>query len=140
MKALSIRPPWAYMVIYGIPYGIEVKNPDGSSSVKDSGRVVLKNLENRNWALPKNFALPQRIYVHCSTRYDPIEEVLDFFRKLGLPYGSAMMMYSNRLPRGAILGEVTITKQVTKSENPWFTGPYGYVLADPLPFEKTDFM
>lgn len=125
------------MVIYGIPFGVEVKNPDGSSSVKDSGKVILKNLENRNWPLPKNFELLQRIYVHVSKRDDPIEEVLDFcVKKLKLPAMSIMMMYSNLLPRGAIIGEVTITGQVTESKNPWFTGKYGYILEDPKPYRK----
>jgi hypothetical protein len=137
MKALSIRPPWGYMVIYGVPYGIEVKNPDGSSSVKDSGKVILKNIENRGWALPKDFTLPQRIYIHISTRPVLIEEALDFcVGKLGLPIFPIMLMYSTFAPRGVIIGEVTITGQVTESENPWFTGKYGFVLADPKPYEK----
>jgi len=135
MKALSIRRPWAYMIIYGIPYAVSVQNPNGSTSLENSGKVILKNIENRNWALPQGFSLPQRIYVHIGTREDPIEEVLNLFHKLGLPYGSAMMMYSNLLPRGAIIGEVTITEQVTESKNPWFTGKYGFVLADPKPYE-----
>jgi hypothetical protein len=134
MKALSIRPPWAYMIVYGIPYGVAVKNPDGSSSVKDSGKVVLKNIENRNFPLPKSLELPQRICVHCSTREDPIEEVLEIFHKIGLPYGSAIMMYSKLLPHGAIIGEVTITAQATESKNPWFTGRYGYLLENPVPY------
>lgn len=135
MRALSIRRPWAYMIIYGIPYGISVKNPDGSSRVEDSGKVVLKNLENRDWVLPKGFELPQRIYIHVGKKEAPIEEVLDIFHKLGLPFFSAMMMYSNQLPKGAIIGEATITEQVTKSKNPWFTGKYGFILADPKPYK-----
>lgn len=47
-----------------------------------------------------------------------------------------MMLYSNLLPRGVIIGEVTITEQVTESKNPWFTGKYGFVLADPKPYKK----
>ena len=135
MKALSIRQPWAYMIIYGIPYGVEVKNPDDSSRIEDSGKVILKNCENRDWALPKGFELPQKIYVHVGKKKAPIEEVLDLFHKLELPFFSAIMMYSNLLPSGAIIGEITITEQVIKSENPWFTGKYGFLLAEPKPYE-----
>ncbi len=39
-------------------------------------------------------------------------------------------------PRGGIVGIATITDVVRASEDPWFVGPYGWVLQDihPLPF------
>lgn len=138
MKALSIRPPWAYFVIYDIPYGVAVDNDDGSQRVEDSGKVVLKNVENRNWPLPKDFKLPQRVYVQVSTKPDPIEAVMDICcKKLGLPYGSIIMGYSTKLPRGAIIGEVDITGCVTDSKSPWAAkGQYHFVLSNPKPYEK----
>ena len=34
---------------------------------------------------------------------------------------------------GGIVGAVTIVDCVTESDSPWFTGPYGWCLADPTP-------
>ena len=132
MKALSIKPPWAYYIIYGIPFCVAVNNQDGTQRVEDSGKVILKNIENRKWPLPANFQLPQRIYVHVGKQQDDITSVMEFtVVKLGMPAYSIITSYSRRFPRGAIIGEVDIVDCVTVSDNPWFTGPYGFVLANP---------
>jgi hypothetical protein len=47
MKALSMSRPWAWLVAKG-----------------------WKDIENRKWPLPKNFILPQRIYIHAAKSYD----------------------------------------------------------------------
>lgn len=132
MRILSIKPPWAYYIIYGVPYGVEIKSPNGSTSVKDSGKVILKDIENRDWPIPTWFKLPQRIQVHVGKREDPIEGALDLAHKIGLPYGSIMLSYSKFLPRGAIIGEVDIIGCVSKSQSPWFVGRYGFVLRNPV--------
>ncbi len=131
MKALSIRPPWAYYIIHGIPYSVPVDNGDGSTSLKMADKVIIKNIENRNWAIPEHFKLPQRIYVHCGKKEDNFEDVLNFTMKLGLPVLSILMSTSKRLPRGAIIGEVDIVDCVTESKSPWFVGKYGFVLSNP---------
>jgi len=136
MKALSIRPPWAYYIIHGIPYGVSVDHGDCSSHVEDSGRLILKNIENRDWAVPSWLLLPCRIQVHVGKREDDIESVLGFcVGKLGLPAFSIIMSYSKRLPRGAIIGEVDIVDCVQESKSPWFVGKYGFVLANPQLYE-----
>ena len=137
MKALSIKPPWAYYIIYGVPFGVAVDNPDGSQRIEDSGKVILKNIENRTWPPPSDFQLPQRVYIHVGKKEDDIKAVLDFaVSKLGLPAMSIIMSYSKLWPRGAIIGEVDIVECVTESKNRWFVGPYGFVLANPLAYEK----
>jgi len=137
MKALSIRPPWAYYIIYGIPYGIAVDNGDGTQRVEDSGKVILKDVENRGWAVPSWFKIPQRIQVHVGKREDDIESVMQFcIGKLHLPVFSILASYSKNLPRGAIIGEIDITGCVTESKSPWFAGKYGFILANPVPYEK----
>ena len=138
MKALSVRRPWAYMILVGIPLYEAVDLGGGKSTVKYSGKNLLKNIENRSRQLPKSFELPQRIYIHVSRHDEPLTEALmDFmFRRLGISPIGFMSMYCDVCRRGVLAGEVTITEQVTKSDNPWFTGPYGYVLAAPLVFEK----
>lgn len=132
MKALSIKPPWAYYIIYGIPYGVSVDNGDGTTSVKDSGKVIIKDVENRDWPIPQRFKLPQRVYVHVGKKEDDIDTVMSFtVGKLHLPAFSIMMSYSKRLPRGAIIGEVDIVACCEKSASPWFVGKYGFLLANP---------
>ena len=79
-----------------------------------------KNIENRTWPLP-NLMYNRRIYVHAGKKFDP-----DVLLKQPIP--------QERL--GAILGEVTITGCVTESTNPWFCGPYGFLLADPEGYDE----
>ncbi len=135
--ALSIKAPWAYYIIYGIPFGVAVANGDGSQSVEDSGKVILKDIENRDWAIPAWFKLPQRIMVHVGKTEDKIEGVLDLtVGKMKLPAFPIMMSYSRKLPRGALIGEVTITGCVERSASPWFVGKYGFTLANPVLYEK----
>jgi len=137
MKALSIKPPWAYYIIGGIPYGVSVDNGNGTTRVEDGGKVILKDIENRNWAVPQWLKLPQRIQIHVGKREDNIEAVMDLtVGKLGLPAFSIMMSYSKRLPRGAIIGEVDLVDCVTESKSPWFIGKYGFVLRNPVAYSK----
>jgi len=137
MKALSIRPPWAYYIVYGITYGISVDNGDGTTRVEDSGKVIIKDIENRDWPIPQWFKLPQRIYIHVSKTQDNFDDVVDFtVGKLKLPMFSILSSYSKLLPRGAIIGEVDIVECVTQSKSPWFVGDYGFVLKNPKPYDK----
>lgn len=93
MRALSIKQPWADLILY-------------------QG----KDIENRSWRLPPHM-VGQRIYVHAGKRADP---------DCSPP--------PERL--GAILGEVTIVGCVTSHHSEWFVGPYGFVLADPKPYQE----
>ena len=78
-----------------------------------------KDIENRSWRLP-NHMVGQRIHVHAGKRLD--RATLDFFN---------MTVPAERL--GALLGTVKITGCVTESDSEWFSGPYGFTLADPAP-------
>ena len=135
MKALSIRQPWAFLILAGIPELVPVPVPDRPTShtLEPTGRLALKDVENRKWSLPKGFDLPQRIYVHASLRVD---NCLDALFKMGVPPMFALAGFSPQLAkRGAIVGEVDITGCVTESNSPWFSGPYGFTLANPKPYK-----
>lgn len=134
MMALSVRPPWAYTIIYGMPVYKAVSDGKGISHIENDERRLFKNIENRTWPLPKKFQLPQRVVIHVGTRED--NEALDWMLKIGLSPAASMLMHSKLLPRGAFLGEVDVIDCVTKSKNPWFMGPYGFVLANPMPYAK----
>lgn len=71
-----------------------------------------KDIENRGWpAKRRGWIL---IHAGVTTAEDP-----DLIRAKGLPLGG-------------IVGLVRITGCVTASVSPWFVGPFGFTLADPL--------
>lgn len=122
MKALSVKQPWAWLICKGY-----------------------KDIENRNWRIGRKKApyynadyhleLPMRIYIHASKSHDEIcNDTFDFIRKArGNPYGDGLEW---RGDFGAIIGEVDIVDCVTESKSPWFVGKYGFVLANPILYEK----
>jgi hypothetical protein len=108
MIALSIRQPWAWMILH-----------------------AGKDIENRTW--PTRFR--GRVLVHASKGMTRIEheDALDFARGC-IPVGSDIL---SRLPfinieRGGIVGSVEIVDCVTRSDSPWFMGEYGFVLRNPV--------
>lgn len=106
MKALSIRQPWAWLIVNGH-----------------------KDIENRSW--PTRFRGP--VLIHASkrmTREEYHDAGLLCFR-LGVP-----MPDFDELERGGIVGIATITGCSDNSLSPWFFGKFGFELADakPMPF------
>lgn len=109
MKTLSIRQPWAWLILHGG-----------------------KDIENRSW----HTSIRGRILIHASkgmTR-DEYEnaafDASDINPDLKLPP-------FEELERGGIVGEVTITDCLPRSSSPWHNpGCFGFVLKDaqPLPF------
>lgn len=106
MKVLSIRQPWTYCIM-----------------------SMGKDIENRTW--PMKFR--GRVLLHAAqgmTRdeYEECSAIVDSIcpSSAGLPVFEA-------LQRGGIVGSIEITGCVTKSDSPWFFGPYGFVLANPQP-------
>lgn len=110
MKAISLMQPWAWLMVNGY-----------------------KDIENRKW----NTSFRGPVLVQASKTFDndsmvfirailkQLEEAGDF--KVTLP---------DKFDMGGIVGMFNITKVVTESDNPWFFGPYGFVVkeAKPLPF------
>lgn len=129
MKALSIRQPWAWLICAGY-----------------------KDIENRNWAIgcnvPPGYAvvnfktpLPSRIYVHASgTRARANLELNMAFSIIERVYGFSKgetieANYKSNKALGAIIGEVDIAGCVEESTSPWFVGPYGFTLTNPVLYE-----
>ena len=104
MRALSIRQPWAWLVVSGY-----------------------KDVENRTWAT----RFRGRVYVHAGRAAMPAGSFPaqeEYIRRAGI-------WIPEDLPRGAIVGEVDIVDCVELAESPWFCGPYGWVVAEPLRYE-----
>lgn len=107
MKALSIRQPWAWLII--------------NSS---------KDIENRSWHT--NYR--GRFLVHAAKGMTR-EEYADGYR-LALECGVTDLPRFDDLQRGGIIGSVELVDSVDHSGSPWYGGQKGFVLRDPqfLPF------
>ncbi len=105
MKALSIRQPWASLILR-------------------QG----KDIENRDWSTKYR----GRILIHAAKgcTYREFEDALCFARKA---LGRTISADQKTIQRGGIIGSVEIVDCVSASESPWFMGKYGFVLRDPRP-------
>lgn len=106
MKALSIRQPWAWLIIHGG-----------------------KDIENRNWRT--EFRGKFLIHAAKGCTKDEYENVAYFAKGLGI-----LIPSMKDLNRGGIIGTAEITDCVRRSDSPWFFGKFGFTLsnAKPIPF------
>jgi len=107
MKAISVRQPWAWLLIHGG-----------------------KDIENRDW--PTGFR--GRIAIHAAKGMtvqewqDAADFVADFDEHL-----ANRIPGPHVLVRGAIIGTMELQNCVARSYSPWFQGKYGFMLSDPQP-------
>jgi len=106
--ALSIRQPWAYLIIHGY-----------------------KDIENRNWPLPAHM-IGQRIYVHAPSKED--HEAYKWLEAKRYFNSIPRFVINFPLVFSAIIGEVDIIEGTFKSDSPWFDGNYGFILANPVAY------
>ena len=110
LLCLSIRQPWAHMILH---HG--------------------KDIENRTWPT----RVRGRILIHASkgmTRAE-WEDAWDFAaEECGVMQPRIMM---GDMLRGGIVGAVEIVDCVQRSDSHWFGGPWGFVLRNPQPLEFT---
>lgn len=115
MKALSIRQPWAWLILH-----------------------AGKDMENRSWST----RIRGRVLIHAGQGMSVREylEARDFVRELLAEAGEVQALMRpgwfppvDQFQRGGIVGSVEIVDCVQRSASPWFCGPYGFVLRDPKP-------
>ena len=113
MKALSIRQPWAWLILNA---GKDIENRDWRTAQR--GRVLVHAAKGMTLAEYRN-GIDTLAEAKMSNRADRVV--------LPLP---------EELERGGIVGSVEIVDCVHRSASPWFFGEYGFVLANPqhLPF------
>lgn len=109
MKALSIRQPWAWLIVNGY-----------------------KPVENRTWRT----RFVGRVFVQSGKTmtkadYEACRIFIDGFTNIELPGFDYL-----RPECGGIVGETRVFGCVEELDSPWFTGPFGFLLRDsrPLPF------
>lgn len=112
MKCISIRQPWAWMIIH-----------------------AGKDIENRDWYT----GYRGRVLVHAAkgmTRAE-WEDAWDFAHGSGAsPKAVEAGINLHNIERGGIIGSVEIVDCVQSHPSRWFMGRYGFVLRNPiaLPF------
>ena len=106
MKALSIRMPWAYLIAKGI-----------------------KDIENRS----RPISYRGKILIHAGAKFDKdsLQWLIDHKEYMPEYVAWRIAWLIMTWNRGMIIGEVDIVDCVTNHSSPWFTGDYGYVLANP---------
>jgi hypothetical protein len=125
MQALSLRQPWAWLMI----------RPDlktMTERVRASETGILKQVENRPWNCLKR----ETVLVHASSSMPAWyhAEAAKFART---NFGIIVPDRDDpQLQLGGIIGRFEIYDCVASSKDPWFFGPYGILVRDatPLPF------
>lgn len=103
MRAISLRQPW--------PWAILCLPPD-----------IRKEVENRTWKTK----LRERVLLHASKKYD--HEGAKWIRKtFGVDVPGPKC-----LPLGGFVGSVEIIDCVEELDLEWFSGPFGFVLRNPI--------
>jgi hypothetical protein len=112
MLALSIRQPWAWFILHG-------------------GKPV----ENRRWRT----RVRGRVLLHAAKGMTTAEywAAIDFVRNVARKGQDWPAPPSPQtIARGGIVGSADLIDCVNHHDSPWFSGPYGFVLANvqPVPF------
>jgi hypothetical protein len=107
--ALSVRQPWAWAIIH-----------------------AGKDIENRSWqAINHGLRHRGRIAIHASKGMTR-DEYGDANETICKITGRAHIPPARNLLRGCIIGSVEVIDVVRESKSPWFFGPRGLVLRDPI--------
>jgi len=110
-KALSIKQPWAWLICVGY-----------------------KDIENRDWFTK----FRGRIFVHAgqSRLAMPLSNFDYILKRLSKNQAAEFKSAYANMTFGAIIGEVDITDCVIESHSTWFSGKYGFKLANPVLYEN----
>jgi len=108
MKALSVKQPWAWLIVNGY-----------------------KEIENRNWPT----AHRGRIFIHASKQVDNSDNSWDFIKERIDPK-TFKKLREMTFPRGCLVGEVDLIGCTTNCGNQWFVGAYGFTFAYPECYDR----
>lgn len=110
MKAISIKQPWASLIVQGI-----------------------KDIENRTWKCPQKY-IGQRVLIHASMVG---VKTYSIPKRLFISSKVCAILESKKLPKGAIIGSVVIADCVKNHPSVWAEkGCWNWVLKDAILFDK----
>jgi hypothetical protein len=87
-----------------------------------------KRIENRKWK-PWEVVMGQFIALHAGLKYDNKAAVEMIKKRMYSPPSPSVS------PMG-IVGVARITGYIEHSDDPWFSGPFGWTLTDVIPFKS----
>lgn len=87
--------------------------------------IGAKKVENRSWRPPERF-IGKTVLIHAGRSYDHLGSF-----KLKVTKG--IDCYAPHMPQQAIVAITRLVGIVTVSDDPWFIGPYGWVLDNVQP-------
>lgn len=116
MNALSIKQPWAWLIVQGI-----------------------KDIENRKW--DTDYRGP--LLIHASKTWDEQGEKWIWeriLRRWSLPLRNLPHRDDPRIHYGALIGKVDLVDCIRRSRSgrpssPWFYGPWGWMLRNAIEFQ-----
>lgn len=118
LPILSIRQPWAWAILH-----------------------AGKDIENRSWST----RVRGRVLIHAGLKYslEDYDTVEGIMRETGMwVHDLDRALLDKSFDLGGIVGSVEIVDCIDernfRARSPWFFGPYGFVLRNPivLPFER----
>ena len=115
MKALSVRAPWWWFILHGG-----------------------KDIENRDWHT--NFR--GTVYLHASKWFslgevgDDSSTAIRMAKEDGWQGKAEVTFRQMRDCGGCLVGKIDIVGCTTWSDSPWFMGKYGFMLENPVVFER----
>jgi hypothetical protein len=111
IKALSIRQPWAWLIVNGF-----------------------KDIENRTWPTRQTGT----IFIHASKKPDLVDwHMIRRFMYNDQEYERLLIEKESPGYFGGIVGQADIIDCVDQHESKWFFGPWGFVLTNQ---ERLDFV
>lgn len=110
MRALSIRQPWAWLILHGG-----------------------KDIENRVWS--SRYSGPLLIHAAKGMTRDEYDDVADMLED-DPRFAGIVLPARESLDRGGIVGIADMAGSVDVCASPWFFGPYGFVLSNPRAFSE----
>jgi len=105
-KALSVRQPWAWAIIFG---GKDIENRTSPA---------MRHLRKHRGSLA--------IHASIGMTRNEYEAARSWMQEIGV-----VCPRPDELVRGAIIGTVDVVDAVAESKSPWFFGPRGLALANP---------
>lgn len=123
MKALSIRQPWASLILKAKK---DIENREWPTNVR--GRILIHAAKGMTRAEHEDAIAFAVDAIRSDPRNDGATRKVTL-RELGFDFDA--------LERGGIVGSVEIVDCVQHSDSPWFVGRYGFVLRDPRPLPFT---
>lgn len=119
MKVLSIRQPWASLIIKGFK---DVENRSWKTSIRGKIAIHASSTKSGDDLFLANLAITK---IRNSLFYDARKWLTDTIGEF------------DKLPRGVILGTVEITDCKRERTSPWhFEDNWGFYLKDPKEFEN----